>query len=76
MTEEQRYEILHFVEGRVFDVESYERTATLQAVFGERDAGYYVVVSEAMPVEPGIARCQVIGPFADLGCARTAAGER
>ncbi len=70
-----RYEIFRYFGNRVFDAESYERTATLQDVFATRGCGYYLAISESDQFPIVNPTVQFIGPFADLGGARSAAKE-
>ena len=69
---ESRTEVMHMVEGRLFDGEWYERTELLRGS-PARESGYCVVVWTSDPVRPGQNADPILmGPFpsADLALQR------
>ncbi len=58
-----RSEVVHHCAHRVFDLESYERTAEFGELLRDRDSGYYVLISMSEAGADGACDFSIFGPF-------------
>jgi len=69
------YEVVHLVEGRVFDAESYELTS-VDLELTRSAPGYYLLLHTDDPqVRRDVPAARFVGPFANEACAILAISE-